>query len=132
MKLYEIDLATGQVQLHRADIFPPDQVDACRLVAYEGGRLPDSACRVQVNGPLFLIWRSTDLVSACAAGQGRETLWQVVAGLHENAAPLAVPNPPADHAWLAVSLRAGFANLVPHEQRRVMELQRFLAAALLV
>ncbi len=132
MKLYEIDLATGRVELHRADLFPAEEVDACRLVAYEGGRLPGSACRVDVNGGLFLIWRSTDLVSACAAGQGREGLWDVVTGLHETASPLALENAPATEAWLAVSLRPGFANLAASEQRRVMELQRFLAVALLL
>lgn len=132
MKLYEIDLATGRVGLHRTDVFPAEEVDACRLIAYEGGRLPGSACRVEVNGALFLIWRSTDLVSACAAGRGRESLWDVVAGLHENVSPVALENAPVTGAWLAVSLRPGFANLVASEQARVMELQRFLAAALLM
>lgn len=132
MKLYEIDLATGRVGLHRTDVFPAEEVDACRLLAYEGGRLPGSVCRVDVNGGLFLIWRSTDLVSACAAGQGREGLWDVVAGLHENVSPAALENAPATEAWLAVSLRPGFANLAASEQQRVMELQRFLAVALLM
>lgn len=132
MTLPHITLMTGNTMTHRLDIIAPEAVAACRaLVAAGRGPVPGfPSFRVEVDGPLFTVWRGQEPIVTCGVGSD-PLLWQSLVSLQRSIGMEVRASMPAAGRWLAVAILPGMAMLTQSDIGWLGDFERCMAAALL-
>lgn len=132
MIISHITLLTGDIATHRLDTIPAGSVEACRALAPRGGAVPGfPAFRVEINAPVFTIFRGREPIVTCAVGQGQAPYWSELVALQTRFHPVKVAKPPAGN-WLAVVILPGITNQTHADIGWLGDFERCLAAALLL
>ena len=130
MLLRHITLLTGHCATHRLDTLSAEAVAACRALLPSGGPVPGfPAFRVEIQAPIFTIFRGREPLLTCALGQTNPGLWKLLCDTQSRFAPASPPEPAGQ--WLAVVLLPGLANTAQADISWLGDFERCMAAALL-
>lgn len=126
MIIQHFTLLTGHTVTHRLDLVAPAALAACRGLLPAGGPVPGAAAfRVEIQSPIFTIYRGRDPLVCCGVGRGPEPLWTMLADLQRVAAP-----PPPAGLWLATVILPRLALCAQSDLGWLGDFERCLAAAI--
>lgn len=132
MIINHITMMSGNVATHRLDMIPAGAVEACKALLPRGGVVPGfSAYRVEIDAPVFTVFRGREPIVTCAVGQGNPPYWNDLVALQTRFHPVKVNKPPAGN-WLAVVILPGISSQTHSDIGWLGDCERCLAAALLL
>lgn len=132
MIITHITLLTGDIATHRLDTIPAGAVDACRALLPAGGQVPGfPAFRVEINGPIFTIFRGREAIVTCCVGNGHPESWRILVDLQSKFYPAKAKVEPKGR-WLAVVILPGILAQAKSDIGWLADFERCMAAALLL
>lgn len=132
MRIQHITLASGDVATHRLDMIQPAVLATCRALLPHGGPIPGChPWRVELQPPVFTIYRGQEPVLTCGYGCGNDDHWHDLVALQERFTP-AKPSAAPCTQWLAVVLLPGITHVSRDDLGWLGDFERCLAAALLL
>ena len=133
--LEHITLMTGHTVTHRIDTIDKYALKACHSLLPAGGPIPHCApYRVEIDGPIFTIFRAKEPLVTCGIGIGSAKehlhIWEDLIRISTLWGNVAVTNPPSGQ-WLAVSILPAVLNQPVSEVRWFGDFELCLAAAII-